>query len=517
MPPELPQNNNEVELEAILLETQNQGEVLDDIRVTNEAQVLEATKGNEELRELNSTVDMIAEKVINTKPQRVAIEINGGKETIIEGPQGEKGDKGDMPTKGVDYFTPQEIQDIVNQVQARVKDGKDGKDGADAVVDYEAIIRDVVPLIPKGKDGKDALVDYESIIEEVLAQIPDPKDGKDGKSVSIDEVVSKLKKEDVFGEMEKRVNEAHERVNKLSSKTVSLSELDDVDLTGVTQTNGKYVLGSGGGSGAVDSVNGQTGVVVLDADDIDDTSTTHKFVTTSDVTKLSNLSGANTGDVTLAGTPDYITITGQVITRNQIDLTTDVTGDLPLSNIAQVSTSRIMGRSTAGTGDIEALTASSARTVLGLSTSDSPEFTSVNIGHATDTTLSRVSAGVIAVEGVTIPTISSTSTLTNKRTQPRTSSSTSSSTLTPDLSSANVYFRTTQTTGLTINAPTGTPVIGEVIVIYVDSAGSQTLTMNATYIPFGTAFPATTTAGKTLMLTAQFNGANWKTCWSEAV
>jgi hypothetical protein len=38
----------------------------------------------------------------------------------------------------------------------------------------------------------------------------------------------------------------------------------------------------------------------------------------------------------------------------------------------------------------------------------------LEVGHATDTTISRVSAGVIAVEGVTVPTISSTSTLTNK-------------------------------------------------------------------------------------------------------
>lgn len=48
--------------------------------------------------------------------------------------------------------------------------------------------------------------------------------------------------------------------------------------------------------GAVDSVNGQTGTVVLDTDDIDDTSASHKFVTASDVTNLSNLSGANSGD-----------------------------------------------------------------------------------------------------------------------------------------------------------------------------------------------------------------------------
>lgn len=49
-------------------------------------------------------------------------------------------------------------------------------------------------------------------------------------------------------------------------------------------------IGGGGGGGAVDSVNGQTGVVVLNADDIDDTSTTNKFVTASDITKLGHIS-----------------------------------------------------------------------------------------------------------------------------------------------------------------------------------------------------------------------------------
>lgn len=44
------------------------------------------------------------------------------------------------------------------------------------------------------------------------------------------------------------------------------------------------------------------------------------------------LSGTNTGDVTLAGTPDYITISGQTITRNAIDLATDITGVTPVAN-----------------------------------------------------------------------------------------------------------------------------------------------------------------------------------------
>lgn len=40
-----------------------------------------------------------------------------------------------------------------------------------------------------------------------------------------------------------------------------------------------------------------------------------------------------------------------------------------------------------------------ARTSLGVGTGDSPQFTAINLGHASDTTISRVSAGVIAVEG----------------------------------------------------------------------------------------------------------------------
>lgn len=38
----------------------------------------------------------------------------------------------------------------------------------------------------------------------------------------------------------------------------------------------------------------------------------------------------------------------------------------------------------------------------GLGTSDSPQFAAINLGHASDTTLTRVSAGVVAVEGTNV-------------------------------------------------------------------------------------------------------------------
>lgn len=71
--------------------------------------------------------------------------------------------------------------------------------------------------------------------------------------------------------------------------------------------------------GAVDSVNGEVGIIILDADDLDDTSTAHKFVTSGDLTNLSNLSGVNTGDVTItdSGEIDF-TLAGQNITASII-------------------------------------------------------------------------------------------------------------------------------------------------------------------------------------------------------
>ena len=62
-----------------------------------------------------------------------------------------------------------------------------------------------------------------------------------------------------------------------------------------------------------------------------------------------------------------------------------------------------------GAGDLasannlsDVASATTSATNLGLGTGDSPQFTAVNIGAATDTTITRVSAGVIAVEGTTI-------------------------------------------------------------------------------------------------------------------
>lgn len=101
----------------------------------------------------------------------------------------------------------------------------------------------------------------------------------------------------------------------------SISNSGDPQLTGdvtlsaganvtLTQTgNDISIASSGGGGGAVDSVNGQTGVVVLDQDDIGD-GTTYKQYSQTEKTKLAgietgaevnNISDVNATDLTDAG------------------------------------------------------------------------------------------------------------------------------------------------------------------------------------------------------------------------
>jgi len=76
----------------------------------------------------------------------------------------------------------------------------------------------------------------------------------------------------------------------------------------------------------------------------------------------------NSTNVSLTGTPDYITISGQVITRNQIDLANDVTGVLPSANLDS-DTAHLSGTQTfsgaksfSSAVNIDATTASTSKT-----------------------------------------------------------------------------------------------------------------------------------------------------------
>ena len=68
--------------------------------------------------------------------------------------------------------------------------------------------------------------------------------------------------------------------------------------------------------------------------------------------------------VTLAGSPDYLTLAGQVITRALIDLTSHVTGRLPFANYQQGTALSVVGRSENSTGDVANISAGTNHQVL---------------------------------------------------------------------------------------------------------------------------------------------------------
>lgn len=145
------------------------------------------------------------------------------------------------------------------------------------------------------------------------------------------------------------------------------------------------------------------------------------------------------------------------------------------------------------------------------STSQAVGFGTVELGHASDTTLSRSAAGVLAVEGVVVPTISSTNTFTNKRVTPRVGTTASSATPTPDADAHDHYTVTALAAGATFGAPTGTPTDGQKLLIRVkDNGTARTLAFNAIFRAVGITLPTTTVISKTLYLGCVYNSADTK-------
>jgi hypothetical protein len=111
----------------------------------------------------------------------------------------------------------------------------------------------------------------------------------------------------------------------------------------------------------------------------------------TDVLTSSQVLGKAVPSGTIVGTSDSQTLTNKTLTSPTL-------------------TTPVLGTPSSGT-----LTNCTGLPVTGItsSTTASLGVGSIDLGH-TDTTISRVSSGIIAVEGVTVPTVSSTNTLTNK-------------------------------------------------------------------------------------------------------
>jgi hypothetical protein len=120
------------------------------------------------------------------------------------------------------------------------------------------------------------------------------------------------------------------------------------------------------------------------------------------------------------------------------------------------------------------------------------------------------SSGVLELQtnGVARASIDSTG-VNSVRLNPRVSSSASASSLTPDISAYDQYCYTALAAGLTINAPTGTPLDGNKLLFRIlDNGVSRTLTWNATYTVIGVTLPTSTTVSKMTYVGCVYNAAN---------
>ena len=108
---------------------------------------------------------------------------------------------------------------------------------------------------------------------------------------------------------------------------------------------------------------------------------------------------------------DQIESSTQVLTVDDFITATSTTTLTNKTLTAPILTTPALGTPASGT-----LTSCTGLPISGLtaSTSTALGVGSIELGDASDTTVSRSAAGVLAVEGVVIPSISSTSTLTNK-------------------------------------------------------------------------------------------------------
>ncbi len=339
-----------------------------------------------------------------------------------------------------------------------------------------------------------------------------------------------------------------------------------------TYLRGDNTWGTPSGSGNVDSVNEQTGVVVLDADDIDDTSTTNKFTTSDEITKLSGIEASadvtDTTNVTSAGAlmdseladisaiktlqaPDNTTISafgagliddadastarttlGLVIGTNvqayDADLTT-YASITPSANVqsllgsANYAAMRGLLDLEAGT-DFYSISAANAAfqpldsdltTIAGLTATTDNFLVSVSSAWASRTPAQvKSTLSLNNVDNTSDTTKNAASvTLTNKRITPRVGTTTSSSTPTPSGSTNDMFTVTALAADATFAAPTGTPTDGQSLIIRVKDNGTpRNLAWNAIYrASSDLPLPTITITSKTLYCGFRYNSAD--TTW----
>lgn len=136
------------------------------------------------------------------------------------------------------------------------------------------------------------------------------------------------------------------------------------------------------------------------------------------------------------------------------------------------------------------------KAALAWSISQAFSVSQLEVGNASDTSITRSSAGVIAVEWVVVDTISGANTLTNKRITKRvTSLSANSATPAINTDLYDVCHITAQTATITGFTMTGTPVDWDTLRISITGTATVPFTLGSSFEASGWVPLSTTTTG----------------------
>lgn len=267
-------------------QTADKGHAIAEAHLLTTHKGVEATKALEPVLEASLlTQDKIrdevktgSEKIVEAINATPSANLDDGHEIRIKGVKGDKGDKGDTPEPPSD----ERLRALIAPLIPAPEKGDKGDDGLTPTV--EELVGLIRPLIPAPIPGHTPTDDELRAL--ITPLIPAPKQGLPGKKGDKGDAGSADTGEDIVKKLL-----ALEGDNRLPADALRglplfgrggagyLRELSDVDISGLQAGqglvwNGKtWVPGSSSGGGAVDSVNGQIGVVVLTTDDIADTVT----------------------------------------------------------------------------------------------------------------------------------------------------------------------------------------------------------------------------------------------------
>lgn len=302
-----------------------------------------------------------------------------------------------------------------------------------------------------------------------------------------------------------------------------------------------------GGGGAVDSVNGETGTVVLDTDDVADTAT-NRYTDDTAIARLANTSGTNTGDQDLTpyfnkGTDDTDDITvgttnkfatasektklGYISVTQAVDLDTmesDIANKQPLD--ADLTALAAAGNSGVLTATTASFTTADETKLDGIEAG--AEVNNISDANATDLTdggVTTLHSHTVTKSDVGLGNVDNTSNateraavaaLTNKRITKRVTSITSSATPTintDDCDWVDITALATAITDMSTNL-SGTPTNKQSLVFEIKDDGTpRALAWGSAFVAGGAALPTTTVANKILTVGFFYSTANSLNKW----